>query len=187
MKSSKRLSESEHLNHLALAISLLALIVVGAARVWAHGIGTPQVINAPAGPYLISVWTDPDPLRVGEVHVTVAVTDPATESPILDASVMVQLEWLDVPSVILTAPATRENAALKIVYVAVFAPEQAGQWQGTVVVDGTEVTSEVIKFDFLVLPPASVNWGLVGGVTIGLLTLGWMARLWVGDGGGNGR
>ncbi|MFQ5434012.1 MAG: hypothetical protein ACE5FD_03965, partial [Anaerolineae bacterium] len=138
------------------------------------------VINAPAGPYLISVWTDPDPLRMGEAHVTVAVTEPETESPVLDANVLVQLVWLDDPSVTLTAPATHENAALKIVYVAVFEPEQAGRWRGSVVVDGTESASEAVKFDFLVLPPAPVNWGLIGGVTIGLLTLGWMARLWFG-------
>ena len=147
------------MKYAALVISLLALMLVGTVRVQAHGIGTPQVINAPAGPYLISVWTDPDPLRMGEAHVTVAATEPETESPILDANVLVQLVWLDDPSVTLTAPATHENAALKIVYVAVFEPEQAGQWQGTVVVNGTEGSGKAVNFDMAVLPPTPVNWG----------------------------
>jgi hypothetical protein len=187
MKDSTRLFGIKQLKYVAWVIFSLAIMFASVTQARAHGIGTPQVINAPAGPYLISIWTDPDPLRVGEAHVTVAVTDPETESPVLDASVMVQLVLLDEPSVSLSAPATSENAALKIVYVAVFEPEQAGRWQGMVIVDGTEGTSEAVKFDFSVLPPAPVNWGLVGSVSIGLLTLGWMARLWFGSDGENGR
>jgi len=177
----------EQLKYVVLAISLLAFMLAGTAQVQAHGIGTPQIINAPASPYLISVWTDPDPLRVGEVHVTVAITDPETKLPVLDARVTVQLVWLDEPSVTLNAPATHENATLKIVYVAVFEPAQAGQWQGAVLLDGLDSPGEAVRFDISVLPPALINWGLIGGVAIGLLTLGWMARLWFGGDEGNGR
>ena len=43
-----------------LGVPLLFIITLVAD---AHGTGTPQLLNAPAGPYLLSVWTDPDPLR----------------------------------------------------------------------------------------------------------------------------
>lgn len=98
--------------------------------------GSPQKINEPAGPYLVSVWTDPDPLRVDEVHVTVAVIDPQTQAPILDSRVTVQLASLEEESVSFSAPATQENSRLKFLYVAVFEPPFAGPWRGTVIVDG---------------------------------------------------
>jgi hypothetical protein len=57
-------------------IGLTLLLVVANTR--AHGIGTPRVVNQPAGPYLLSAWTDPDPLRMDETHVVVGVTNAAT-------------------------------------------------------------------------------------------------------------
>ena len=61
----------------------------------AHGTGTPQLLNAPSGPYLLSVWTDPDPLRADEAHVVVAVLEPATREPIVTGvEVTVRLEPL---------------------------------------------------------------------------------------------
>ena len=60
---------------------LLALFM--AARLGAHGIGKPQVVNERVGPYLISVCTDPDPLRADETHVVVGVTNPDTREPVV--------------------------------------------------------------------------------------------------------
>ncbi len=177
----------EQLKYAVPAISLLALMLMVAAQVRAHGIGTPQVINELAGPYIISIWTDPDPLRVGEAHVTVAVMDSETESPILDARVLVELTWLDDPSILLTAPATRENATLKIVYVAIFEPPQAGEWQGTVLVDGPNGSGVVAPFTVSILSPARINWSLIGGLALGLLMAGWMVWSWFDSRGSNGR
>ena len=67
---------------IALLVALLPALLL-AARLAAHGMGKPQVLNEPAGPYLVSVWTDPDPLRADETHVVVGVTDPATRQPIV--------------------------------------------------------------------------------------------------------
>ncbi len=164
-----------------LLVVLLALMWGSAARLWAHGIGTPQLINEPAGPYVVSVWTDPEPLRIDEAHVTVAVMEPETEAPILDAQVTVELVWLDDSSSRLTAPATREQATLKVMYTAVFAPPQAGMWQGTVLVDGPDGAGKVGPFVIELLPPARNYWGLVGGLALGLLMVGWLVRPWLGQ------
>ena len=186
MMNAARQSRNKSLQRKALVINLL-LMIVGVAQVQANGIGTPQLINVPTGSYLVSVWTDPEPLRVGEAHVTVAVTDPETDSPILDARVIVELMWLDDPSVLLTAPATHENVTLKIVYAARFEPPQAGEWQGTVLVDEPDGSGEAVTFDMLVLPVARINWSLISGLALGLLMAGWMAWSWFGDEDGNGR
>ena len=80
----------------------------------AHGGGVPQLINAGAGPYWISVWTQPEPLRVGESHFTVAVaeqlnsetTDGELGPPVLAATVELQFELLTGDVQTLVVPAT---------------------------------------------------------------------------------
>lgn len=62
----------------------------GAAR--AHGGGTPQLTGAEAGPYRLYAWTTPEPLRAGEIHVTVGVTQldaQGVERAVTDAAVTV--------------------------------------------------------------------------------------------------
>ena len=86
-----------------LGVPLLFIITLVAH---AHGTGTPQLLNAPAGPYLLSVWTDPDPLRTDEAHVVVAVVEPATQEFIVsDVVVTVRLRLLADPTVELAATA----------------------------------------------------------------------------------
>ena len=80
-----------------LCVPLLLILTI---VVHAHGTGTPQLLNAPTGPYLLSVWTDPDPLRVDEAHVVVAVVEPVTqEFSVSDVVVTVRLRWLADPTV----------------------------------------------------------------------------------------
>ena len=80
-----------------LSVPLLFILTV---VVHAHGTGTPQLLNAPAGPYLLSVWTDPDPLRADEAHVVVAVVEPETQEFIVsDVTVTVRLRSLADPTV----------------------------------------------------------------------------------------
>ena len=76
------------------AVLFLFLLIAGLSwttGVVAHGTGAPQVINADSGPYLVSVWTEPDPARVGELHVTVGVAEPETQEVVVDAQVEVAL------------------------------------------------------------------------------------------------
>lgn len=141
-------------------------------NVRAHGGGTPQLIDVRAGPYALWVWTDPDPLRVGQMHVSVAVAEPETQAPILDAQVTVQIELPGEGTTPLTADATGTAAANKLLYVAILEPPVEGQWLVTVSVAGP-AGSGWTDFEVPVLPPRPVNWGLIGGAGLGLLTIGW--------------
>jgi hypothetical protein len=114
--------------------SLGLLFAVSTA--WAHGGGTPQVTNADAGPYWVTVWTQPEPLQVGETHITVAVSEPGVVrdgqreagAPVMDAVVEVHLEPLDRPGEPLTVSATHEGASNKLFYEADPSLPAAGQW-----------------------------------------------------------
>src|SRR5690606_22554607 len=96
----------------AAAVFVLVLLALFAAAggLRAHGTGTPRVMNQPAGPYLLSAWTDPNPLRVDETHVVVGVTDPDTRAPVVsDVVVTVRMTSLDDPSQIREEVAGTDN------------------------------------------------------------------------------
>ena len=45
-------------------VTAVFLLMLAFTWVWAHGGGEPQLTNAVAGPYRVSVWTQPEPMRV---------------------------------------------------------------------------------------------------------------------------
>jgi hypothetical protein len=80
----------------AAVLTTLVLIVAAAApgHAFANG-GTPRLNKTTAGPHLVSVWTAPDPPRVGRLDVSVAVMRPSTGEPALDAAARVSaVGWL---------------------------------------------------------------------------------------------
>ncbi len=159
----------------SLTLSLYGTVLM----VWAHGIGTPQLINEPAGPYALFVWTDPDPLRVDETHVTVAVTDPETRAPILNAQVEIRLEHLSEDAFTLSATATHDNSDIRFFYVATFEELPfAGRWRGVISVANPEGTIEPVAFVFSVLPAEPVNWLLIVLPALGVVAFAWIARSW---------
>ncbi len=106
----------------------------------AHGGGTPRVTAVSAGPYLVYVWSSPDPLTVGENHFTVGVTLPGengAETAVTDAEVFITFQHI--------APV---GDAMKLVaepgagggqYYEVDAPlENAGTWQANIEIHGKE-------------------------------------------------
>jgi hypothetical protein len=153
----------------------------------AHGGGTPQLNNAEAGPYLVSVWTEPDPIRVGEFHVTVAVLEPPEPSPsgredgnlVLDATVQVDVKPINQAGQTLVAYATRENAVNKLLYEADLELPSEGQWRVDIQVEGPAGIGNA-GFDIEAAAPRSVinasGW-LPGPVWAGLglvlLAVGW--------------
>lgn len=74
---------------MALRVLLLALLL-GSLDAEANG-GRLQLARAPVGPYLVSVWTDPDPPRLGRLDVSVAVMTPPDGEPVLDAEVRLRV------------------------------------------------------------------------------------------------
>jgi len=148
--------------------------------VWAHGGGTPRLTNADAGPYWVSVWTQPDPLRVGTVHLTVAVSEPNTAGgahreagpPVLDATVQVRFKPLDHTGETLIAEATHADAANKIFYETDLELPQTGRWQAEITVTGPDGTGSAL-FEAQVSPPAAFSWSWVGGLGVVALVAVW--------------
>jgi len=125
---------------------LLALFV--AARLSAHGIGKPQVVNERVGPYLISVWTDPDPLRADETHVVVGVTNPDTREPVVGGiEVTVALVSAADPAVVVTQTAGTDSVN-QLLYAAEFNDRvAAGRWRVVITVTGAQGPVEAPGFD----------------------------------------
>jgi hypothetical protein len=149
-------------------------------RVLAHGIGTPQQINAPSGPYLVSIWTDPEPLRVNQAHVTVAVMEPETQAPIVNGGqVTVQLQFVVDELISFARVALPDNATNKLFYVATFEGlPHPGQWRMTASVMGPDGPGEDVSFEVAVLPPASFNWQRLGLIGLSLVIAGWIMHSW---------
>lgn len=154
---------------LSIAAALLLLIVLPAWPVRAHGGGTPQLTNEDIGPYWVSVWTSPDPVREGQMHVTVSVAEPGAATgqqagaPVLGASVDVTLTPRAGGFADATAQATNEQSANKLFYEADLMVPAAGDWQVQIDVQGPDGRGEA-RFDLVVLPAQGIDWLLVGGL-----------------------
>lgn len=141
----------------------------------AHGGGTPQLVNEPTGPYWISVWSTPEPARVGEFHLTLALAEPGEEreagDPVLGADVRVRLEPVGAAALSpLTATATNENSSNRLFYEADVTIPEPGAWLVRVEVDGP-AGAGVASFPLQVEPAQSTNWLLLGGSGVVLITV----------------
>jgi hypothetical protein len=169
---------------LVRALCLLALVTAlptGVAR--AHGGGTPRLTNAEAGPYWVSAWTQPDPLRVGQAHITVAVSRPSQAAsargeagpPVLDAAVEVTFEPSGRAGETLIVRATHEGAANKLFYEADLELPETGRWQATVLVAGPDGAGSA-GFEAQVSPPSAFSWTWIGGLGLVALAAVWMVQ-----------
>jgi methionine-rich copper-binding protein CopC len=123
-------------------VSLVTLVWVVSAlstsqrAVAGHG-GVVELNRAPAGPYLLSVWTQPSPATVGAWHIDIAVMG-ESGVPITGATVRVRMEPLDSGA---TAPveaeARRDADPLGVRYRASLTLGAAGPWQASVAVTGS--------------------------------------------------
>jgi len=156
-------------------VFLFLFIVAGFGQVYAHGIGKPQALNAPAGPYALSIWTDPDPLRADEAHVVVAVLDPQTQEFIVgDAAVTVRLESAADPAQVVSVVAGTDSTN-QLLYAAEFNDlVTPGRWRVAVSADGARGASEAVTFEVDIEPARGFNW-----LWVGLGGLGVALVLWV--------
>jgi hypothetical protein len=163
---------------------LLALVLSLSPDIaWAHGGGVPQLTNAEAGPYWVSAWTSPDPLRVGQAYITVAVSKPTAGTvgrseagpPVLDAAVLVEFEPLDYDGEGLAVPATHGDAANKLFYEADLDLPETGRWGVVVSVVGPDGKGSA-GFETQVSPPSGFNWMWIGGLGLIALATVWVAQ-----------
>lgn len=124
----------------SLLLFLAVFIGLLPTTVLAHGGGTPRVTAVPAGPYLVYVWSSPDPSAVGENHFTIGVTLPGengAETPVTDAEVFITFQY--VAPVGDAMKLTAEPGAGGGVYYEVDALlENAGNWQANIEINGKE-------------------------------------------------
>ncbi len=127
-------------------------------------------MQAPSGPYEIYTWTNPNPARAGLVHVTVALVEPASQQPVLNADVRIVAAPSD-GSQPVSVPATHENAVIKTYYEADLDLPAAGTWQFTVS-HSNAAGSGSASFD-LDVQPAAFNWRPIAiGAVLALIAIG---------------
>lgn len=124
---------------------------------WANG-GTLRLAVVSAGPYAVSVWTRPDPPRVGELDTSVAVMHPDTGAPLLDVTVRVSAEAAEGAGKPRSTRAHRGGDGNLLLYHATLDLSREGRWRLTVRVEGTR-GSGTASFD-LNVHPASPSWWL---------------------------
>lgn len=161
-----------------LLLLLPLCLVVAATPLLGNG-GTVRVSNAPVGPYIVTIYTSPTPLRAGEVDVSVLAQDSAgtvlTPTVIVDAR-PVSLEP-DLDADVGTGPvqqrATRAQATNKLFQAAKFDIEAPGEWEFTVTIaeaGSLSFPAEVERSTLLDRP-----YLLAALVLLPLLVLGWLA------------
>ncbi len=168
---------------LAVALGWLAL----AAPVWAHGGGTPRLTASPAGPYSVYAWSEPEPWRAGEVHLSIAVTLPAdaeaqadgaqVETPVIDADIQVSFippEGDDAPIVV---QAQRQTQLSDYYFEADTVLPSAGLWRIEIAVEG-EAGSGSTEFTIPAQEGRSLNWALMAAAGGALLLLIVLAGIW---------
>jgi hypothetical protein len=136
----------------ALSLSL----VISADSAWANG-GTPRLAAASAGPYAVSVWTQPDPPRVGELDTSVAVMHPDTGAPVPDATVRVSAEPLEGTGKSASTPARRGTGGNLLLHHATLTLPGEGRWRVTVRVEGSKGSGSA-SFDLHVGATRSSWW-----------------------------
>jgi len=125
--------------------------------VTAHGSGTPQLVNVAAGPYQLWVWSMPEPVRLGEMHISMAIAQPA---PASELDVQIVLAPVDAASPPIAQMASKQVRLFQAYYEADFMVSTAGEWQATITIDGPAGVATA-QFPFTVLPPHQLNWTLI--------------------------
>jgi hypothetical protein len=136
---------SHQLSVVSAALLVLVLALLPAIS-FANG-GTIQVSNQRTGPYVITVFTDPTPIRVGVVDVSVLLQREVGSEVVRDARVTVVAEPVGHHGRGGSYEATHERATNRLYYAADVQLPEEGRWKLTVQVAGEmgegEVTFEV--------------------------------------------
>jgi len=110
------------------AVFSTALLLAGVWPAWGHHGGEVRLMEK-AGPFLITVFGDPTPLRVGPVDISVMIQDEDGGRPILEAEVTVQLQEQGTGRSPIITQATRQNATNKLLYAALVNLPAPGLWE----------------------------------------------------------
>jgi hypothetical protein len=143
-------------------LATAALIMASAGT--GHADGGVVRFNGPAGPFDVTVFTAPTPLRAGPVDFSVLIRDRMDRQPILNAQVSVRLMPGTAKGSTVTAGATRAQATNKLLYAALVDLPAAGMWNMEVTVrHGTEAATVSQRIEVAgALPPLLAFWPYLG-------------------------
>jgi len=152
-----------------LALALFLSFALSPAVAHGHGGGTPRITNQAIGPYRLYAWTEPEPMRVGEAHLTIAVTQVAdkraqpgqVETPVTDADVVVTFTPADALGQEIEVRADTTSSLGDVYYEADTLLPSAGEWVISIAVEGREGGGQG-GFDVNVEAAHRLNWTLVG-------------------------
>lgn len=157
----------------ALLLPILLLVLLVVAPLQGNG-GTVRISSAPVGPYTVTIYSSPTPLRTGEVDVSVLVQDSA--GTVLRPPVMVKARPVALTGEASARPirrdASRAEATNKLFQAAKFDVAAAGEWEfrveiadaGSLSFRATVVESTILDRPYL----------LAALVLVPLLMLGWL-------------
>jgi hypothetical protein len=176
---------------LALFVGLLTNLISlpSDSPAHAHGGGTPRLTAEPIGPYRLYAWSEPEPWRVGQVHLSLAVTMPnpdttsnQVEMPVTDVDITVtytaiQDNQVDTAVEPIVVTAVRQEFLNDFYYEADPVLTREGEWQITVDVDGPEGSGST-QFTMQTFPERSLNWALIGGAGVLLVVILALIAIW---------
>jgi hypothetical protein len=120
---------------LLAAITLFAL----ATPTPADG-GTLQLVQT-AGPFVVTVFTTPTPLRAGPVDISVMVQNQLDQKPVLDGQVLVELQGEG--GLVLKAQAVRGQAQNNLLYASLIKIPEPGRWALSVTISRGQDSAKV--------------------------------------------
>ena len=134
----------------------LALLVATPAL----GDGGAVQVRQAEGPFVVTIFTAPTPLRAGAVDISVLVQTGDGNQPVLDAEVLVTLTSSSDGTATIHVAATRQQATNKLLYATPVHLPFAGSWDLHVTVrreqEVAEVGSQVAVAP--ALPPLLSHW-----------------------------
>ncbi len=169
-----------------IAILVVVSLCFSAAALQAHGGGTPRLTGEVAGPYRLFAWTQPEPLRVGEIHLSIGVVKAeagntqsaeALDEAVTDATVIVYLLPEGEDAGALTVPAIRQEQLGSYYYEADATLPTAGDWRFTIDVSGVMGDGRA-EFVSTVAAAREINWVLLTAAALLLLFLLGLIGLW---------
>lgn len=147
----------------------------------AHSSGPPRLSNAEAGPYRVFVWTQPEPLRVGDAHISILVTmataNAPTAQPVNDAQVNVRFVPMAYPDQAIVVTTTPQAFLNNLYHEADVHLPSPSFWRVTIDISGPSGKGNV-QFDDTVLPARVLNWWLIGGAGALLVCLIGLIGAW---------
>lgn len=119
------------------------------------------LFRSAAGPYKVTVFGEPVPIRAGAADISVMVQN-SDSSTVLDAKVAIRLKIPSQEKIVeLMAPATHDRATNKLLYAAHVTIPSRGLWDVAIDVTGANGATGSAAGQISVLPmqaPVSKNW-----------------------------